>query len=179
MQIKSILGVVLTGVALFLFGFLYWGVNTLPYQAWNSVADPAAAQTAASTLFPDDGIYFVPGPTNEPATLKLFETGPAFFVTIDHTPIAGPDPAALAMGLVHNILAAGLLLLVLSRLSGMGSPVATSIVIGLCACFIINGSEIIWWMQPVGWIIYQVVYYLIYFAIAGFLLGYFMPKKTV
>lgn len=178
MQVKAMLGVLLTGIVLFMFGFLYWGVNPLPYKAWNSVEDPAAVQSAAGELFPQDGVYFIPGPGNQPEALKLLETGPAMLLTIDHSPVAGPDPRALAMGLVHNILCAALLLLGLSKVSGPGGYVGTSTLIGICACFVINGSEIVWWMQPLAWITHQVIYYLLYFALAGFVLSFFLSKRS-
>ena len=106
MSSKTIVGIGVTGLVLFVFGFLYWGINPLPYMSWQPVADVSAAQAAAAELFPEDGIYFLPGPTNDPENVKLLETGPAVYLTIDHSPVAGVDPGALGIGFLHNVASA-------------------------------------------------------------------------
>ena len=174
---KTILGALVAGFVLFIFGFIYWGVNPLPYAAWNNIDDPAASQAAVAELFPEDGVYYVPGGGNDPEAMKLLETGPAAMLTIDHSPAAGPDPAALGMGFVHNVLSALLLVLLLSGLSGMGEMVKRALMVGVVAAFIINGSEVIWWLQPINWIVHQVIYYLLYFVIGAAVLSFFVPKQ--
>lgn len=171
---KTLLGVLVTGVVLFMFGFAYWALNPLPYQAWNEVADPAASQAAAAELFPEDGVYFLPGQGNDPEALKLMETGPSVYVTIDHSPMPGPDPVALGMGLVHNIFSALLLVFVLSAVAGLSNRISRSMIIGVVAAFVINGSEIIWWQQPFNWVIHQMIYYVAYFGVAALVLHFFL-----
>jgi hypothetical protein len=174
MPTKTILGIVVTGLVLFVFGFLYWGINPLPYAAWNEVNDVAGAQATAARLFPEDGAYFLPGPTNDPEAVKLLETGPSVYVTIDHTPVAGVDPAALAVGLLHNIASALVLVFVLSGVVGLTPRLARALLVAIAAVFIINGSEIIWWQQPFEWIVHQMVYYLVYFALGALVLNFFI-----
>ena len=178
MTTKAFLGAVLTGLVLFVFGFIYWAANPLPYAAWNDVADPAEAQAAAAALFPEDGVYFLPGPTNDPEALKLLETGPSVYVTIDHTPVAGPDPLALGMGFLHNVFSALLLVFVLSGISGLVPRVSRALIVGIVAVFVINGSEIIWWQQPMSWVMHQMIYYIVYFGIAAVILHYFLPDPN-
>ena len=174
---KSILGALLTGVALFVFGFLYWAVNPLPYTAWNVLDDPAAAQAATAKLFPQDGMYVVPGGGNDPRALQLLETGPLVFLTIDHSPAAGPDPASLGVGLLHNIASAFLLVLLIRGVSGgLTARVGRAALVGVVAAFVINGSEIIWWQQPFNWMIHQAIYYVLYFALGAAVLNFFLPE---
>jgi len=173
---KTLLGVVVTGIALFMFGFVYWAVNPLPYSAWNDVDDAAAMQTAAAKLFPESGVYFLPGAGNDPEALKLLETGPSVYVSIDHTPTPGSDPVALGIGLLHNIASALLLVFLLKGAASLGAMVQRSLGIAVVAVFIINGSEIIWWQQPFNWLVHQMIYYLIYFALGAAILSFFLPK---
>ena len=178
MTIKSILGSVVTALVLFVFGFLYWAVNPLPYATWNEVENPAAAQASAAQLFPEDGTYFLPGPGNDPEALKLLENGPAVFLTIDHTPAAGADPIALATGFLHNLLSALALAYLLTHISGLANRLKLSVAIGVLGVVVINGSEIVWWLQPVSWIAHQAVYYLIYFGLAAWVLNFFLPRDS-
>ncbi len=171
---KTLLGVIVTGIVLFFFGFLYWGVNQLPYTTWNSVEDPAAAQAAAASLFPEDGVYFLPGPGSDPQAMQLLESGPSVLLTIQHT----QDPMAVQFGLgfVHNVLSALLLVVVLKGVTGTGALVTRALLLGFLAGFVILGSDIVWWMQPVSWMFFHLVYYLIYFALGAWVLSFFLPK---
>lgn len=174
---KSLLGVLLTGVVLFFFGFLYWAVNPLPYQTWQPVSNPAEVQAVAAGLFPDDGMYGIPGPGNDPAAVALLEQGPSLFVFIDHSPSAGADPLEMAKGLVHNIFSAALLVF-LFRLAPLLASWQGGLAIGVCAAFVINGSEVIWWQQPLAWIVHQALYYVLYFTIAAAILRRFAPPAS-
>ncbi len=176
---KTILGGFVAGLALFIFGFIYWAVNPLPYAAWNEVSDPAAAQAAAAEWFPEDGMYFLPGPGNDPQALELLKTGPSVFLTIDHSPSAGADPAALGLGFVHNIFSAFLIIYLIQGVSGLSGRVSRAVMVGIIASFVINVSEIIWWQQPLNWVIHQMIYYLFYFAIAAAVLHFFLPDPEV
>ena len=178
MNIKLISGSIVTAIVLFIFGFIYWAINPLPYQSWNQVEDPVSAQKLAAELFPESGLYFLPGPGNDPEAVKLLETGPAVFLTIDHSPVAGPDPAALAIGFFHNIVTVLLLSLLLSKATTLGSRLQLAGLVAVLAIVVINGSEFVWWMQPVSWIVHQAVYYLAYFLIATCILHRFLPTKA-
>ena len=171
---RQILGIAVTALALFVFGFLYWAMNPLPYAAWNAVEDAAAAQATAQALFPEDGLYVLPGPGNDPEALKLLETGPLVYLAIDHSPSVGGDPAALAQGFVHNLLSALLLFFVFRGLADTGARLRSALLLGVAAVFVINGSEIVWWAQPAGWVVHQAIYYLLYFVIAALVLGPFL-----
>lgn len=178
MQIKTILGTVVTALVLFVFGFLYWAVNPLPYLTLNSVDDPAAVQAQAAELFPQDGLYLVPGGGNDPVALELLGQGPAVFLSIDHSPAAGADPAALALGFAHNLLTAIVLAILLKSGTSLSARLQQSIWVGVLGVLVINGSELIWWMQPLSWLLHQAAYYLLYFVIAAITLNYFLPSSA-
>lgn len=174
---KSVLGALLTGAALFFFGFLYWAINPLPYQVWQPVSNPAEVQAAAAGLFPNDGMYGIPGPGTNADAVSLLENGPSLFVFIDHSPAAGAEPAEMAKGLAHNILSAFLLFL-LFRIAPILASAQGGLALGVCAAFVINGSEVIWWQQPIAWIIHQALYYVLYFVIAAAILSRFITRPA-
>ena len=59
---QSIIGAIVAGLVLFLWGFLYWGLNPLPYTAWSQPTNDAALGESLKQFLPDSGMYYVPGP---------------------------------------------------------------------------------------------------------------------
>ncbi len=175
---KTVLGVLIAGVVLFVFGFVYWAMNPLPYAAANSVTDAAAVQSAAAALFPEDGFYMVPGPSNDPAALDLLKSGPSVLLSIDHSPTPGADPGALGTGFIHNLISALLLALLLRSTAGFAAKVALGTLLGVIATVVINGSEVIWWQQPLNWQLHHMIYYVLYFAIGATVLAMFLPDPS-
>ncbi|MCH7741181.1 MAG: hypothetical protein IIB71_00790 [Proteobacteria bacterium] len=80
---KIIPGIIVTTFALYIWGFLYWGVSTIPYSGWKQTADDELTQQMLAEHFPESGVYFVSGFNHEAEELnRLFEQGPTGFVTI-------------------------------------------------------------------------------------------------
>ena len=77
---RQIIGVVLATLAVYMWGFLYWGASTIPYSAWQATNDDAAAGKALLEHFPVSGTYYVPGMYVDEATRnELSEAGPVAF----------------------------------------------------------------------------------------------------
>ena len=53
---KTILGIVATTFALYIWGFLYWGVSTIPYSSWKQTADDEQTQQMMAEYFPESGV---------------------------------------------------------------------------------------------------------------------------
>ena len=70
---KSIAAVFITAAVLFVFGFLYWAVNPLPYSALNQVKSAGISQLTMAKLFPKSGAYLIPGP--EPKSQEQLKEG--------------------------------------------------------------------------------------------------------
>ena len=49
------IGIVLAAVAIFFWGFLYWGLNPLPSGSWKQTNDDVAAGKALLEHFPESG----------------------------------------------------------------------------------------------------------------------------
>lgn len=117
-------------------------------------------------------MYGVPGPGNDAEAVELLKTGPSLFVYIQHSRAAPGNPVEMAKGLLHNIASALLLVFFFKLAPGLASW-RGGLALSVCAAFVINGSEVIWWQQPVGWIIHQALYYVLYFVIAAAILNRF------
>ena len=99
---KPISAVFITAAVLFVFGFLYWAVNPLPYSALNQVKSEGISQLTVAKLFPESGAYLIPGPG--PKSQERLEKGPAILLSIDHMPSAAGAPLDLFIGLFLIVL---------------------------------------------------------------------------
>ena len=173
-MVKTIAGIGLTAIVLFIFGFLYWGVSPLPYTAVNSAADQEAALADIKRHFPDTGAYMIP----TAADMELLAEGSQAVVYVDHeVPASQPDPASMALGLVHNVLMALVVFLLLRNQDGMSQHLRTGALVGLAAVVVIEGSDTLWWLYPLSWKIHSVVYHFLCFVLAAALLSRFMPAR--
>lgn len=171
---KTIAGIGLTAIVLFIFGFLYWGISPLPYTALNSAADPEAALSDIKRHFPDTGAYMVPAAAN----MELLAKGSQAVVYVDHeVPASQPNPQDMALGLAHNILMALVVFLLLRHQEGMSQHLRTGALVGLAAVVVIEGSDTLWWLYPLSWKIHSVVYHFLCFVLAAALLSKFMPAR--
>ena len=87
-------GILLATIAAYFLGFLYWGLNPLPYSVWKRTNDDQAAQQALREHFPESGTYYLPGMYNDEETLsRLSEAGPVGFVhiSLEGRPVVQPE----------------------------------------------------------------------------------------
>jgi hypothetical protein len=174
------LGVILASVALFLWGFLYWGLSHFPYQAWKRSSDDEAAQKALLELFPEDGTYYVPGRKHDAATLeRLFRQGPLVFVHMLRRDGRPPlDPGIMIRGFALNVVVAALVALLLWQARG-GLPDYLSRLLhaslaGVIASLMIDCGDAIWWEVSWVWKLRQAIYNCVAFVIGGAILAYFV-----
>jgi hypothetical protein len=129
---RTMLGIVLAAVAEFIWWFLFWSLNPLPYASWKQSTGEEAAQAALREHFPEDGTYFIPSPTH-PDTERLHLKGPIAFLNIRS---GGPmmDNNVLIYGLLQNLVVAAVLLTLLrivpSAASGLANQVKFSALFG-------------------------------------------------
>ena len=173
-MVRIAIGIVVTAVVLFIFGFVYWGLSPLPYTALNATADQEAALGDIRRHFPETGAYLVPTADN----MALLAKGTQAMVYVDHeVPASQPDPVAMALGLVHNILIALVVFLLLRNQEGMSQHLRIGALAGLAAVVVIEGSDVAWWLYPLSWKLHGAVYHFLCFVLAAALLSKFMPAK--
>ena len=177
---KFVLAPALAALAMFVFGFLYWGATTLPYSVVSSVGDDSSSALALGKIFPATGTYLVPGMgTPEPRRSELVQRGPFAVVHFVKEGMPAMDPKVLAQGYAHEFM----LCLLLAIMLGSAAPsfkcyscrVKFSAVIGLAAADL---GDSIWWHHAVSWELVQGLYTLVAFIIAGVVLAFFFTPKV-
>ncbi len=173
-MVRSIAGIGVTAVVLFIFGFVYWALSPLPYTSWNATADPEAALGIVKRHFPESGVYSLPGADN----MELLAEGSQAMIYVDHGLSASqPDPKDMALGFLHNILMAVVVFLLIRHQNGMSQYLKTGALAGLAAVVVIEGSDVAWWLYPLSWKLHGAVYHFLCFVLAAALLGKFIPAR--
>ena len=178
-----LLGSVIAAVALLFWGFAFWAVSPLPYTALKTVADEPAAGQALLEHFPQSGTYYLPDPRNpdEDEMNALHRQGPVAMVNID---IDGGEPRSLSVllaGFVHMLITT-LMISLLMRLTGnalatYGDRVLFVFLAGVIVAFWTRISDVIWWGLGLPWQMYNAVYDVSSWLIAGLILAKFVGPK--
>ena len=180
-MVRFVLGVIFATIAAYAFGFLYWGVLTLPYEVgWKQTRDDEAAGKALLEHFPQRGTYFVPGKTHDPARHeKLSKQGPTAMVhmiTREGRPVFDPMMMAegFALDLVSVVLLAALMSFAAKGLPTYGSRVTLIALAALAAVVFVDGGDLVWWRLPLEWKLVQALYTFSTWFVAGILLAIFI-----
>ena len=176
---RTALGIVVATAVMYVWGFLYWGASSVPYQAWEQAPDDRAAGAALLQHFPESGVYYVPG-NDHPAGERnaLFEQGPTGFVILDRDGRPAFDTGVMAAGLVLN----GIVVAVLAMLLQMTLPAAPRYVqrvrivswAGAAGVLLVNFGDVVWWAIPLDWVLAQAVYNFSAVVLAGAVLARFI-----
>lgn len=185
-MVRLLIGVFFASIVLFFFGFLYWGLNPLPYTAWSPPQDEPGAIAALRRHFPERGTYFVPAREASPeATEEKFKHGPLAFVLIlsaKGRPVVEPRIMikGYLLSLVGLLLIAYQLRMVRTSLPTFASRVFFSSLSGLIASVMILLGDVVWWEMPEDWKLWQALYHIIAWTLAGGVLAFFIdsPKQV-
>jgi hypothetical protein len=182
---RTVIGIVLASVVLFVWGFLYWGFGPYKTMIWKHTRDDAAAGAFLREQFPENGTYLVPGFQNdEKKREELGTKGPVAMVhMIAIGGVPGMDPSTLVLGFLLNLVVIVLIALLLRQ-------VATSLptyfdrvkfvtLIGLAAAVLIDVGDIAWWHIDWKWKLYQAFYDISFWFLTGLILGFFVRPKRV
>jgi len=181
---KFVLAPFLAALAIFVWGFLYWGAPPyLPYKALSSVEDDSATALAVGKLFHTSGTYLIPSPLGGEAKMQELGTrGPLVEVNIAPGMTAADQAKCMALGFVHMFVMCLLLVIVLCTVKKSFEcwtcPTKFCAMLGLLAATVHLG-EAIWWHHSLGWTLAQSIYDFTVYALAGLVLGKFvMPKAA-
>jgi hypothetical protein len=182
---KFVLAPALAALAVFLWGFIYWGLPPqLAYKGLNTVADDSATALAIGKMFPSTGTYLVPSPLLGEAKMnELAARGPMAEVHITKEPFTKADMGkCMAVGFVHMFVLCLLLTIILSTLAKafvcwtcrVRFCAALGLLVALC-----DLGNVIWWHHSLGWTLAQSFYDFMTFVIAGLVLAKFVTPKEV
>jgi hypothetical protein len=181
---NAVLGVVISSVVLFLWGFVYWGMGPYGRHIWKHAADDEQAAAALRAQFPENGTYMVPAVTHEPATLdRLSRRGPVALVHVLAAEGRPPfDPLMMVQGFAFNVavivMIAVLLHLAMPALPTFARRAQFVLVAGLLALLVNDVGDVVWWRIDWPWKAYQAVYTFTEWAVPGLILAALMHSKA-
>lgn len=175
-------GILAASVALYMWGFVYWGMGPYATMIWKQANDGSAAAEALKTHFPENGVYMVPAMANGDAMLspeemeQQFSAGPVAMVhmtAVDGRPAFAPS--IMIGGAVANlafiVVVAVLLRMVATSLPRYLDRVQFVAVAGLACAVLSSGGDVAWWQIDVAWMVYVGVYLVSAWIVVGLTLG--------
>lgn len=178
------LGSLLAALAVFVWGFLFWGLGVI--NPFDTGLDSVKAQEALKSLVPGDGVYLVPemsgsSPQEVESWVGLRRQGPLATVIVRQAGAEPVNPVEFALGFLHNFVTALLLALLLgkalSALPTYGSRVGFILLAGAAATFWSHVSDPIWMAHPWRFHLMSMAYDLVAWAIMGAILARFVKSK--
>lgn len=175
MAVRVLVSAALSALAMFAWGFVFWGpvlnmtgklMKPLPTAAELDIVAPMRASQEMAT-----GMYVYPGPVDGgdqaavDARDKKIVEGPIFHLAYSKTGTSPMDPVMFAKGLVHNfavaLLAAIVLALVATALPSYGGRVLILTLVSLIAAIWTNVGNVIWWFHTPTYCLGQAAYGLV------------------
>ena len=178
---KAILGAVLAGVLVFVWGAVFWTSGFADGQFKESANDASLGATMQA-LMAEPGTYYVPGGDMDSEEFTtLHRNGPVALIHIQ----AGSEPmqgSTFALGFAHNLLVAFLAMLLLRMaapaLPSYGARLGFVVLIGITLTVSTHLGETIWWPVSGGYALVQSIYALGGWLIAGLVLAWAVTGKS-
>jgi hypothetical protein len=180
---KFVLAPFLAALAMFTWGFVYWGApHLVPYRALATVADPDATALAVGKLFPTSGAYLLPSPVlGDEKMQELAKRGPSVEVHITKESFGSAEMGkVMATGFVHVFVLALLLSVMLCGLTKAFECWTCRVKFCAFLGFLVAVCDLgaaIWWHHAWGWTIATAFYDFVLYAIAGLVLAKFVTPK--
>lgn len=149
---RLLIGTTVAAIAMFVWGFLYWGATPLPWTVIGPASDEKALSAALLEQLPASGAYVLPHPLagDEEEALRRTQTGPLVTILYKHEGRNPIDPAIFGGGFVHMWLSAFLFGLLLRRVApaSTGGAVVTALLAAFALTLWANLGRPIWFAQP-------------------------------
>ncbi len=181
---KFILAPLLAALAMFVWGFIYWGApHLVPYRALSTVSDPDATALAVGKLFPSSGSYLLPSPMlGEEKMTALAKRGPSVELHLTKESFGSAEMGkVMAGGFVHVFVLAVLLSVLLCGLAKAFERWTCRVKFCAFLGFLValcDLGQALWWHHAWGWTIAAAFYDLVLFSIAGLVLAKFVTPKA-
>ena len=156
-MVKTLLGGLIGGVAMYLVGFLFWGtpLSALAFHRAEAAAGSNLQAAMAQALTPSGtGVYVIPDPSTAQGTI-LYGKGPVATVFYNSIGFPVTDAGALVGGLILA-LAVGVLIALMLRFAGgdLGGRVRVTIFFALAAVLWLHIGQAVFNHAPWGYILY-------------------------
>ncbi|QDT65737.1 hypothetical protein [Calycomorphotria hydatis] len=183
------LGIVIAAIALYAFGFLYWGVSPFGTFVWERPKDPEAVRAFLKEHFPENRTYGIPvfpapdgGEDAKNEFAKAHAEGPVAIVhmtNVDGRPAL--DSSIMIKGFILNaiciMLVANIMKFVVTSLPTYISRLLFVLSLGLLVAIFTQAGDIVWWKIDWQWKSYIAVYDLGSFLIIGAILAHYISPE--
>lgn len=188
MASKVLKGALLGGLVLWFWSFVYWALSGIPIQGMTAFKDPAAVERVLRENAPTPGYYAIPNPVPpagaDPATFaetRMKKVSEDFFFAGSVT-VGGLGSIGSQMGrsIAGNLLAAGVATALLLHTVGLGFLGRLLFVEALAVLAWTVGvwPMAVWWGQPCGFVLLQLLDFLIGWGLAGAALAWLVGEAT-
>lgn len=158
-----VLAPALAALAIFFWGFIYYGISGAPYRS----LQPSTTLAPALEKLPASGTYIVPDPRG--GTDMSTYHGPVAVLNYNASPRS--MGATMALGYFHSYLCCLLLALLLWRvgkwLDTFKCKFGFCFLVGLLVAVFSKGGDFTWWHVSGTWALAQIAYDLAAFALAA------------
>ncbi|KKW92155.1 hypothetical protein [Sphingobium chungbukense] len=181
-MIKTLLGGLIGGVAMYLVGFLFWGtpLSALAFHRADAGASGTLQTAMAQALTPSGtGVYIVPDPATAQGTV-LYGKGPVATVFYNSGGFPVTDTGALVGGLVLA-LAVGVLIALMLRFAGadFGGRARVSVLLSLIAVLWLHVGQAVFNHAPWGYILYLAFSDFLALVVAGLIAAKVMEGRNI
>ena len=157
-----VLGSVIGGVVVFVWGFLFWGVLPFSKNAVVGVDDQVSLQAQLDAHLDQTGVYMVPF-SSDPSDAEfqaLHSKGPIatiYYRAEGSEPMA---PSTFFMGYLHEVIVLFVmgLMLKLANIAGFGSRFIVVFLGGVAGSAFASMAGPIWWLEPWNKAVIDLIY---------------------
>jgi hypothetical protein len=178
---RLILGSVLAAVAMFLWGFLYWGVSSFPYRIMAPAPGQQALAKTIGDALPASGVYLLPHPKvgSEQEMTKLFQAGPLVQINLQKQGMDPMQGSIFLWGFMHMLASSFLMALALRAAVplGFGGRLQLAVLAGLAGACYSNLGKPIWWHQTWSYHLMNFGFDLGSWLLAALVLAYFVDSS--
>jgi hypothetical protein len=173
MPLRVLLGGLLGGIVMFVWGFLFWAASPLPKMSLLELPHEAAVMRALDEAIPASGTYMFPSMTeaNHDTVKARYAAGPVGMILIRKGGVDMEDPMTFVKGLLHFMacatIAGGILSTVVGSLRSYGSRALFVFRLGLFAGVAIEFAKAIWFYAPTDFIFLNCAYHFTGWGLAG------------
>jgi len=178
---KFFVAPLLAALAMFVWGFLYYGLSGIPYKALGT-AGPEVLPAVAN-LFPADGTYVLPDPRTPPEALaEQMKRGQLVMVHVKKSGVKEMDPMILANGFLLEFVCCLILAFIMHKVElgprTFGCRMMFCVATGVLVTLFSNGGQAIWWQQGWSWHLMTMLHDVVSFLLAGIVMGKLHGSKA-
>lgn len=179
-MVRTIVGGLLGGLAMYLIGFLFWGtpLSALAFQRTSEQAGANLQNALAQALTPSGaGVYVVPDPATAQGTV-LYGKGPVAMIFYNSSGFPVTDSAALIGGLILALVVGVVIALALRfAAADFGNRGRLSILFSLAAVLWLHIGQAVFHHAPWGYILYLAFSDFLALAAAGLIAAKLMDHR--